>query len=154
MADKVEGYLEVGTNEGGEVVVNLPEGNTGHLAFSKNQARDLAFTLLRQAGFNEGASDKKALADMLQDGLREAQGLGTHMTRFHNDNIVQVITALREPGLGWATALCVFFFDSLELLYEHDREKWNALWEAYHHSDHVLAAGILNSTVTDGKGGK
>lgn len=46
---KVEGYLEVGINDRGEVVVNLPEGKTGHIVFSQDQARGLARTLDKKA---------------------------------------------------------------------------------------------------------
>jgi hypothetical protein len=47
--DKIEGYLQIGTNDAGEVVMNLPGGKTGHIVFSVNQARALAHTLLKQA---------------------------------------------------------------------------------------------------------
>lgn len=45
--DKVEGYLEVGHNEKGEIVINHPdlkpdENGVGHIVFSVNQARNLA----------------------------------------------------------------------------------------------------------------
>jgi hypothetical protein len=43
------GYLEVGTNEAHEVVVNLPRDMTGHVVFSPEQARDLAKTLTGRA---------------------------------------------------------------------------------------------------------
>jgi hypothetical protein len=54
MADKVEGYLEVGVNDVGEVVINHPylkpdKNGIGHIVFSPNQARQLAHTLLKQA---------------------------------------------------------------------------------------------------------
>jgi len=44
MADKIEGYLEVGTNETFEVVVNLDRERRGigHIVFSPKQARHLA----------------------------------------------------------------------------------------------------------------
>jgi|ERR1041384_927901 hypothetical protein len=58
MADHVAGTFEVGANERGEVVINLPpemvadfsllEG--GHIVFSPNQARTLAWLLLKHAG--------------------------------------------------------------------------------------------------------
>lgn len=49
MADKIEGYLMVGTNEQGEVVVNLDRDRTGHIVFSPAQARTLAALLLKKA---------------------------------------------------------------------------------------------------------
>lgn len=54
MADKISGYLEVGTNDKGEVVVNHPdikpdENGVGHIVFSPNQARSLANLLLQKA---------------------------------------------------------------------------------------------------------
>lgn len=54
MADKIAGYLEVGTNDNGEVVVNHPdlkpdESGVGHIVFSPNQARNLAELLMKHA---------------------------------------------------------------------------------------------------------
>lgn len=49
MADKIEGYLEVGINERGEVVINLDKDRTGHIVFTPNQARSLAAMLIKQA---------------------------------------------------------------------------------------------------------
>jgi hypothetical protein len=69
-ADKVEGFLEVGTNEQGEVVVNHPDlkpdaNGVGHIVFSKNQARNLANLLLKHAG----AVPKVGLQDLIDVGL-------------------------------------------------------------------------------------
>ena len=52
--DKIEGFLEVGRNEQGEVVINHPdlkpdENGVGHIVFSVNQARNLARLLEKQA---------------------------------------------------------------------------------------------------------
>lgn len=49
--DKVTGFVEVGVNERGEVVVNLDRdrNGVGHLVFSPNQARKLAETLIKKA---------------------------------------------------------------------------------------------------------
>jgi len=47
--DNVTGTLMVGTNQDGEVVVNLDRDRTGHIVFSANQARNLAEILLRKA---------------------------------------------------------------------------------------------------------
>jgi hypothetical protein len=47
MAD--EGYLEVGCNLQGEVVVNLPKNMTGHIVFSPAQAQAFALSLMKQA---------------------------------------------------------------------------------------------------------
>ncbi len=49
VADKVSGYLEVGANDRGEVVVNLDRDRTGHLIFSAAQARHLAEVLVKKA---------------------------------------------------------------------------------------------------------
>lgn len=49
MPDKVAGYLEVGTNERGEVVINLDRDRVGHVVFSPKQARHLAGLLLAKA---------------------------------------------------------------------------------------------------------
>lgn len=54
MSDKVTGFLEVGRNEAGEVVINHPdlkpdEHGVGHLVFSAEQARHLAGLLLTHA---------------------------------------------------------------------------------------------------------
>ncbi|MGC2234291.1 MAG: hypothetical protein WBA09_22510 [Candidatus Acidiferrum sp.] len=53
MSEKIEGFLEVGTDDG-EVVVNHPdlkpdENGVGHIVFSPNQARNLAELLVKQA---------------------------------------------------------------------------------------------------------
>jgi len=50
----IGGYLEVGTNGRGEVVVNHPdllpdENGIGHIVFSPEQARNFAALLLRKA---------------------------------------------------------------------------------------------------------
>lgn len=52
--DKIEGYLEVGCNESGEVVINHPDlkpdaNGVGHIIFSPNQARNLAELLWKHA---------------------------------------------------------------------------------------------------------
>jgi hypothetical protein len=54
VTDKIEGFLEVGTNGQGEVVINHPdlqpdENGVGHIVFSPEQARNLAALLLRKA---------------------------------------------------------------------------------------------------------
>lgn len=54
MTDKIEGYLEVGLNEQGEIVVNHPDlkpdaDGVGHIVFSPNQARNLAGLLVKHA---------------------------------------------------------------------------------------------------------
>lgn len=55
----IGGYLEVGTNERGEVVINHPdlkpdENGVGHIAFSLDQARRLANLLLSHAHAVDG----------------------------------------------------------------------------------------------------
>jgi len=56
MADKIEGYLEIGTNDRGEVVLNLDRdrNGVGHIVFSPSQARGLADALNRKANEAEG----------------------------------------------------------------------------------------------------
>lgn len=49
MADNGSGFLEVGTNEAHDVVINLPRDMTGHINFTPAQARQLAETLTRKA---------------------------------------------------------------------------------------------------------
>ncbi|HTA46362.1 MAG TPA: hypothetical protein VK789_28160 [Bryobacteraceae bacterium] len=54
MSDVAEGFLEVGSNGKGEVVINHPsmkldENGVGHFVFSIKQARDLARLLLKKA---------------------------------------------------------------------------------------------------------
>ena len=51
MNDKIEGYLEVGYNEKGEVVLNLDKdrNGVGHIILSPGQARTLAEKLNKKA---------------------------------------------------------------------------------------------------------
>lgn len=49
MSDKGPGFLEVGTNDKHEVVINLPRDMTGHIVFSADQARALSVTLMAKA---------------------------------------------------------------------------------------------------------
>lgn len=66
MPDKIAGYLEVGLNRRGEVVINHPkpmdldEDGIGHFVFSANQARALADRLWWHAE----EADKKAAERM------------------------------------------------------------------------------------------
>lgn len=64
MSDKIEGFLEVGRNEQGEVVINHPdlkpdENGVGHIVFSVNQARNLARLLEKQASEAEAEIEQK-----------------------------------------------------------------------------------------------
>jgi hypothetical protein len=61
--DKIEGFLEVGT-DGGEVIVNHPdlkrdEQGIAHIVFSPNQARNLAAILQKQARIAEDFAFEK-----------------------------------------------------------------------------------------------
>lgn len=47
--DRVGGYLMVGVNDDGEVVINLDHDRTGHINFSPRQARQLAALLNKKA---------------------------------------------------------------------------------------------------------
>lgn len=54
MSDKVAGFLEVGLNERGEVVINHPdlkpdENGVGHIVFSSTQAYDFAQIVMKHA---------------------------------------------------------------------------------------------------------
>ena len=53
-------FLEVGTNDDHNVVVNLPRDMTGHIVFSPKQAREFADTLCRKAHAAEAAGIKAA----------------------------------------------------------------------------------------------
>lgn len=71
MADKVEGHLEVGTNERGEVILNLPaevvagfDTTGGHIVFSPNQARNLAEILLYKAAGIDGLTVSNVAVEM------------------------------------------------------------------------------------------
>ncbi len=60
MTDKIAGYLEVGTNDEGEIVVlhcdlETDADGVGHIVFSPNQARNLASLLLKHAKVVEDA---------------------------------------------------------------------------------------------------
>ena len=43
------GTLEVGTNERGEVVINLDRDRTGHIVFSTREALEFARTILKMS---------------------------------------------------------------------------------------------------------
>ena len=67
MSDKIEGYLEVGLNDAGEVIVNHPDlkpdaDGVGHIVFSANQARNLARLLDKHANDAERIERDKAEA--------------------------------------------------------------------------------------------
>lgn len=64
MKDKVSGYLEVGVNTNGEVVVNLDKdrNGVGHIVFSPNQARAFANVLI---------SNAQSAEDMLKPFMRK-----------------------------------------------------------------------------------
>lgn len=73
MADNAGGYLEVGHNERGEVVVNLPPGQTGHIVFSTAQARAFAALLRERAdALDLGAAlarDRQSASTAPHDGV-------------------------------------------------------------------------------------
>lgn len=47
--ESIGGYLMIGTDGHGEVVINLDHDRTGHIIFSPAQARELAAKLLSKA---------------------------------------------------------------------------------------------------------
>jgi len=68
MSDKIEGFLEVGIDENFQVVVNHPdlkvdELGAGHIVFSVNQARTLAYLLIRKANEAEEEGKRKYWRD-------------------------------------------------------------------------------------------
>lgn len=67
MIDKIAGFLEVGLNEQGEVVVNHPDlkpdaDGVGHIVFSPTQARRLADLLIKHAIQSESEARLKQQA--------------------------------------------------------------------------------------------
>lgn len=59
------GFLEVGTNDKHEVVINLPRDMTGHIVFSTEQAEGLAASLTRQAREAQQAKCEAAEAERI-----------------------------------------------------------------------------------------
>jgi len=62
MADKIEGFLEVGINDNDEIVINHPDlkpdtNGVGHIVFSINQAQHLSHLLAVKA--NEASNAKR-----------------------------------------------------------------------------------------------
>lgn len=67
--DKIAGFLEVGLNDGGEIVINHPdlkpdENGVGHIVFSANQARNLAQLLLKNASQSERDAGERLQAEL------------------------------------------------------------------------------------------
>lgn len=65
--DKIAGFLEVGTNDKGEVVINHPDlkpdaDGIGHIVFSSQQARTLAAILNRKAVELDGGTAQERTA--------------------------------------------------------------------------------------------
>jgi hypothetical protein len=59
VSERVTGYLQVGINDDGEVVINHDdlkpdENGVGHIVFSPGQARNLAILLLQHASQIDG----------------------------------------------------------------------------------------------------
>lgn len=72
--DHIAGYLEVGTNDKHEVVINHPdlkpdENGVGHIVFSPGQARRLARYLLKQADIAEHGDPSEPAWVMMETGL-------------------------------------------------------------------------------------
>src|ERR1700722_19470558 len=67
--DKITGYIEVGRNDAGEIVVNHPdlkpdENGIGHIVFSPAQARNLAHLLLKHADDAQRQLDREAMESL------------------------------------------------------------------------------------------
>ena len=89
VADKITGFLEVGTNGRGEVVINhsdiMPDENgVGHIVFSPNQARDLARVLSKQAD----RADLEALYEVGPNGAW-IRCLICNMTSYNPNDVAQ-----------------------------------------------------------------
>lgn len=68
--DRIEGFLEVGYDDQGQVVINHPdlkpdENGVGHIIFSVTQARDLAFLLEKKASEAEAELRQKREAERI-----------------------------------------------------------------------------------------
>jgi hypothetical protein len=95
MADKIEGVLEVGRNEQGEVVINHPdmkpdENGVGHIVFSVNQARNLAKLLNKQASEAEEEEFRRREAERIKnippvDRSKRTLTDGTPVTEDHRE---------------------------------------------------------------------
>jgi hypothetical protein len=71
VGDKIEGFLEVGCNENGEIVVNHPDlkpdaNGVGHIVFSPSQARNLATLLTQHAAKVESDARAKQEAERMK----------------------------------------------------------------------------------------
>jgi hypothetical protein len=71
MADKIEGFLEVGCNDNNEIVINHPdlkpdENGVGHVVFSPHQARNLAQLLLDNAASADREIYRKREAERIK----------------------------------------------------------------------------------------
>lgn len=66
------GFLEVGINKLGEVVINLDHDRTGHITFSPTQARMLADVLVRKAAAAEQVAPREGVpvGEYVADELR------------------------------------------------------------------------------------
>jgi hypothetical protein len=103
MNDNGAGFLEVGTNDAHEVVVNLPTDMTGHIVFSAQQARTLADSLISKAAEAECAHraaleaariaavppvDRSKLCTTNQKPVEEVRASQTNETGQHSGYIV------------------------------------------------------------------
>ena len=69
--DKISGYLEIGTNGRGEIVINHPGivDGPGHFVFSPRQAKHLAESLLKRV---KEAEDELRVIDELRRTVTDA----------------------------------------------------------------------------------
>lgn len=110
-----EGFLEVGHNDKGEVVVNLPHDMTGHIVFSPGQAISLSQLLL-----------KRALL------LNEAQGVQVQFYQAVYDDetleperkvdLLQMCCDHMSGLIDELTKACTYTLENLEYQFEHKEE--------------------------------
>ena len=91
MTEIAKNTLEVGTNGAGEVVVNHPdlqpdENGVGHIVFSPEQARALAFLLQQKA--------RSAEEEIIEKRRKEAETIPV-------DRSAQILTDMPKPHTMW-----------------------------------------------------
>lgn len=110
MAGHIGGTLEVGPNDRGEIIINLPPEVVadfppdigGHLVFSPNQARNLAMLLLKHADAIDGGGQPSSLQETYQilDKQSAAQMLLSvgEQAGLHPETALVMLSILVEAG--------------------------------------------------------